>query len=189
MKYPATASQTVGPYFRIGLSYLDSIALCTEETPGKHITVSGQIFDANGAPVPDAQVELWQADDQGRFAGYDPAESGSVSEGFTGFARVAVNERGAFKFHTVYPGSVATLDGETQAPHIVLMLSMRGILKQLYTRIYFAEDPRNTDDPVLSAVPAERRKTLIAELIPAISNEYLWNIRLQGADETVFFQY
>jgi len=189
MKYPATASQTVGPYFRIGLSYLDSSALCTEAAPGRHITLSGQIFDANGAPVPDAQLELWQADDQGRFAGYDPAESGVVSEGFAGFARVAVDERGAFKFHTVYPGSVATLDGTAQAPHIVVMLSMRGILKHLYTRIYFAEDPRNTEDLVLSSVPAERRKTLFAQLIPESAHEYLWNIRLQGADETVFFQY
>lgn len=189
MKYPATASQTVGPYFRIGLSYLDSSALCTEAAPGKHITVSGQIFDANGAPVPDAQLELWQADDQGRFTGYDPAESGIVSEGFTGFARAAVDELGAFQFHTVYPGCVATLDGTAQAPHIVVMLSMRGILKHLYTRIYFAADPRNHVDPVLSAVPSERRKTLFADLMPGSSHEYLWNVRIQGADETVFFQY
>lgn len=189
MSCPATASQTVGPYFRIGLSHLDSSALCSESAPGKHMTVSGQIFDADGALVTDAQLELWQADDQGRFAGYDPSESGIVSDGFIGFARVPVDERGVFKFHTVYPGCVATLDGTLQAPHIVLMLSMRGILKHLYSRIYFAGDPLNGDDPVLLAVPSERRKTLLAELTPGSSNEYLWNVRLQGADETVFFQY
>lgn len=189
MSYPATASQTVGPYFRIGLSYLDSPGLCTEAAAGTHITVTGQIFDANGAHVPDAQLELWQADDQGRFAGYDPAESGGVSDGFTGFARVPVDERGVFKFHTIYPGSVANLDGTAQAPHIVLILSMRGLLKHLYTRIYFAGDPLNGDDAVLSAVPEERRKTLLAELTAGSTNEYLWNVKLQGADETVFFQY
>ena len=189
MNHPATTSQTVGPYFRIGLSYLDSSALCSEATPGQHITVSGQIFDADGVPVPDAQLELWQADDQGRFAGYDPSESGIVSDGFTGFARIPVDDRGTFKFHTVYPGSVAAQDSKSQAPHVVLMLSMRGILKHLYTRIYFAGDPLNGDDPVLSAVPSERRKTLFAELMQGSSNEYLWNVRLQGADETVFFQY
>ena len=189
MSYPATASQTVGPYFRIGLSYLESSALCSEAAPGTHIAVSGQIFDADGAPVTDAQLELWQADDQGRFAGYDPTESGIVSDGFTGFARIPVDERGMFKFNTVYPGSVSMLDGRSQAPHIVLMLSMRGILKHLYTRIYFAADPLNGDDPVLSTVPAERRKTLYAELLPGSTNDYLWNVRLQGTDETVFFQY
>ena len=189
MSAPATASQTVGPYFRIGLSYLDNAALCTETAPGKHITVSGQVFDADGAPVPDAQLELWQADDKGRFAGYDPTGGAIVSDGFTGFARVPVDDRGVFKFHTVYPGSVTALDGSAQAPHIVLMLSLRGILKHLYTRIYFAGDPLNGDDLVLSAVPSDRRKTLFAELMPGSTNEYQWNVRLQGADETVFFQY
>jgi len=189
VSYPATASQTVGPYFGIGLSYLDSAALCREDAPGRHISVSGQIFDANGAQVPDAQLELWQADDQGRFAGYDPAESGGVSEGFIGFARVPVDGNGVFKFHTVYPGSVVNLDGTTQAPHIVLMLSMRGLLKHLYTRIYFAGDPLNSEDAVLSAVPAERRQTLLAELPEGSTNEYRWNVKLQGTDETVFFQY
>ncbi len=189
MRCPATASQTVGPYYRIGLSYLDNPALCSESAPGTHIEVSGQIFDANGAPVTDAQLELWQADDQGRFAGYDPTGNGIVSDGFHGFARVPVDDRGVFKFHTVYPGRVATLDGVEQAPHIVLMLSMRGLLKHLHTRIYFAGDPSNETDPILSAVPLERRKTLFADLLPGSSNEYIWNVRLQGADETVFFQY
>ena len=189
MSLPATASQTVGPYFRIGLAYLDSPALCTEAVPGKHITITGQIFDANGTPVPDGQLEVWQADDQGRFSGYDPTERGAVSEGFVGFARVPVDERGVFRFHTVVPGSVPTLDGVAQAPHIVVMLSMRGLLKHLYTRVYFAGDALNEQDPVLTAVPTARRRTLLAEALPGSADEYRWNVWLQGEDETVFFQY
>ena len=154
MSHPATASQTVGPYFRIGLSYLDSAALCTESAPGEHITITGQVFDADGTPVPDGQLEVWQADDQGRFAGFDPSERGAVSEGFVGFARVPLDERGAFKFHTVVPGSVPMLNGTAQAPHIVVLVSMRGLLKHLYSRIYFEGNPLNRQDPVLSAVPA-----------------------------------
>ena len=189
MSYPATASQTVGPYFTIGLAYLDSNALCTDAAPGKHIKVLGQVFDGEGVPVPDAQLELWQADDQGRFSGYDPRECGEVSKGFVGFARVPVDARGCFHFGTVLPGSVPAPDGSSQAPHIVVMLSMRGLLRHLYTRIYFAENPLNDTDPILHIVPAERRATLIAEATPENPRQYLFNIRLQGESETVFFQY
>jgi len=189
MSYPATASQTVGPYFTIGLAYLDCNSLCTDAAPGVHLTVSGQVFDGEGVPVPDAQLELWQADDQGRFAGYDPSERGEVSEGFGGFARVPVDQYGAFHFHTIYPGSVPSPDGTAQAPHIVIVLSMRGLLKHLYTRIYFAGNPLNETDAILQAVPAERRSTLIADITPESPGQYRFNIRLQGENETVFFKY
>ncbi len=189
MSYPATPSQTVGPYFRIGLSYLNTAALCAESTAGEHITVSGQLFDGAGVPVPDAQLELWQPDAQGNFAGLDPSENGPPSDGFVGFARVPTDENGGFAFHTIHPGCTKTLNGTLQAPHIVLLLSMRGLLKHLYTRIYFAGDPRNDNDPVLLAVPAERRSTLFAQ--PSVENpkHYRWDIQLQGNDETVFFHY
>ena len=189
MSYPATASQTVGPYFKIGLAYLDSNSLCTDATPGRHITVSGQVFDGEGVPVPDAQLELWQADDQGRFASYDPAERGEVSTGFAGFARVPVDQHGGFNFRTIFPGSVPAPDGSLQAPHIVVVLSMRGLLKHLYTRIYFAGNPLNETDTVLQAVPADRRATLIAEATTESPKQYRFNIRLQGDNETVFFKY
>ena len=189
MSFPATASQTVGPYFRIGLSYLDSPAVCTEAAPGEHISITGQVFDADGNPVTDGQLEIWQADDQGRFAGFDATERGAVSEGFVGFARVPLDERGAYKFRTVIPGSVPTLDGTGQAPHIVVMLSMRGLLKHLYTRIYFDANPLNDQDPILAAVPPDRRSTLCAQLIAGCTDAYVWNVRLQGEDETVFFAY
>jgi protocatechuate 3,4-dioxygenase alpha subunit len=189
MSYPATASQTVGPYFRIGLSYLNSVALCAESTAGEHIFISGQVFDGAGVPVPDAQLELWQPDSEGRFAGLDPSEDGPPADGFVGFARVPTDEDGGFAFHTIRPGRTGMLDGRPQAPHIVLLLSMRGLLKHLYTRIYFAGDPRNDDDLVLLAIPAERRPTLFAQPSAQDLNHYRWNIQLQGSDETVFFQY
>jgi protocatechuate 3,4-dioxygenase alpha subunit len=189
MTYPATASQTVGPYFKIGLQYLDSNSLCSEAAAGVHIRVSGQVFDGDGVGVPDAQLELWQADDQGRFAGYDPSGRGDVSDGFGGFARVPVNEHGAFHFSTVYPGSVASPDGGQQAPHVVVMLSMRGLLKHLYTRIYFSGEALNEQDEILQAVPADRRATLFAREEPEGSKHYRFDIHLQGENETVFFQY
>jgi protocatechuate 3,4-dioxygenase alpha subunit len=187
--YPATASQTVGPYFRIGLSYLNTAALCTESTPGEHISISGQLFDGAGVPVPDAQLELWQPDAEGLFAGLDPSENGTPADGFVGFARVPTDENGGFTFHTIRPGCVQMLDGTLQAPHIVLLLSMRGLLKHLHTRIYFAGDPRNDNDPVLLAVPAERSSTLFAQPSAENPTHYRWNIQLQGKAETVFFQY
>ncbi len=189
MTYPATASQTVGPYFRIGLSYLNTAALCAESTAGEHITVSGQLFDGAGVVVPDAQLELWQPDAQGKFAGLDPSENGPPADGFVGFARVPTDESGGFAFRTIRPGCAQMLDGTPQAPHIVLVLSMRGLLKHLHTRIYFAGDPRNDNDPVLLAIPAERRQTLFAQPNADDSTHYRWNIQLQGNDETVFFQY
>ncbi len=193
MSDPATASQTpsqtVGPYFGIGLSYLNSDALCAESTPGEHISISGQIFDGAGVPVPDAQLELWQPDADGRFAGLDPSGKWPAADGFVGFARVPTDANGGFAFHTIRPASVRTLDGKLQAPHIVLVLFMRGLLKHLHTRIYFAGDPRNASDPVLLVVPAERRQTLCAEPSAENPTHYRWNIQLQGSDETVFFQY
>jgi protocatechuate 3,4-dioxygenase, alpha subunit len=189
MSVQATASQTVGPYFSIGLSYRNGVATCTNSIEGEHIEISGQVFDGEGVPVPDAQLELWQADAKGRFAGADPSERGPVSPGFQGFARVPTDPQGAFHFHTVRPGAVAGPSGMQQAPHIVVLLSMRGLLRHLFTRIYFANDPLNTSDPVLLAIPAERRPTLFAQPIEGQPQSYRWDIRLQGENETVFFMY
>jgi protocatechuate 3,4-dioxygenase, alpha subunit len=189
MSVPATASQTVGPYFSIGLSRMNGVALCSEAVAGEHIEISGRVFDGNGHLVPDAQLELWQPDNEGRFAGIDHAGVGSSSDQFVGFARVPTDEQGAFRFHTVLPGTVTLLDGTPQAPHIVVLLSMRGLLKHLFTRIYFAGRPENQNDPILLAIPAERRSTLYAQPRDDNSKHLLWNIHLQGEDETVFFQY
>jgi protocatechuate 3,4-dioxygenase alpha subunit len=187
MTTPATCSQTVGPYFSIGLEYRNNPRLCSPETPGEHLTVSGQVFDGAGIPVPDAQLELWQADAAGRFCGLAPQNENAPASAFIGFARVFVDEQGAFRFHTIRPGAVSEGDGSQQAPHIVVLLFMRGILKHLITRIYFEGDARNESDSLLLAVPQERRPTLVA--CPNQAGEYIWNIHLQGDLETVFFNY
>jgi protocatechuate 3,4-dioxygenase alpha subunit len=187
MTTPATTSQTVGPYFSIGLSYRNSPHICSSETEGEHIQISGQIFDGAGVPVTDAQIELWQADSFGRFAGTDINNLGAASAGFRGFARIPTDQQGAFHFYTIIPGSVPAPSGTLQAPHIVVILSMRGILKHLYTRIYFDNDPSNDTDPVLLVVPEEQRATLIARA--ESPGKYIWNIHLQGNKETAFFEY
>jgi protocatechuate 3,4-dioxygenase alpha subunit len=188
MSNPATTSQTLGPFFSIGLSYRNNSSVCAETVDGAHITLSGQVWDGAGTPVSDAQLELWQADSHGRFAGVDPEMTGSIDAGFEGFSRIPTDEHGAFRFQTILPGTVSTLDGVAQAPHIVVVLMMRGILKHLITRIYFANDARNDADPILNAVPQERRSTLLAQLTGA-PGEYRWDIHLQGEHETVFFAY
>jgi protocatechuate 3,4-dioxygenase alpha subunit len=139
--------------------------------------------------VPDALLEVWQADFQGRFVDSPLVACGTTNESFQGFARMPTDERGSFHFRTVRPGAVPLPNGAFQAPHIVVLLLMRGILRHLITRIYFADDPLNDADPVLTAVPMERRCTLLAQPMDERSGLYRWDICLQGDDETVFFAY
>jgi protocatechuate 3,4-dioxygenase alpha subunit len=190
MTTPATASQTVGPYFSIGLSYRNSTSVCSESEPGEHLEIAGRIFDGEGVIVPDAQLEIWQADSEGRFVGFDTGQPGVVAEDFAGFARIPTDLHGGFRLHTIRPGAVAGAAGVSQAPHIVVLLSMRGLLRHLITRIYFEHDPKNAADPVLLAVPEDRRHTLVAKLADSGPiQKFQWDIHLQGDDETVFFAY
>jgi protocatechuate 3,4-dioxygenase alpha subunit len=174
MYRPATASQTVGPYFHLGMGKLCRADLAGG-APGKRIEIGGRVLDGDGKPVADALLELWQAAPDGQLGG----------PGFSGFGRVATDDDGAFRFSTVMPGPVAGADGKPQAPHIVVAVFMRGLLRHLVTRLYFPDEPANATDAVLALVPAERRATLIARTTNDASLE--WNIRLQGPDETVFF--
>ena len=186
MKQPP--SQTVGPFIANGLPAVESqypgaqIAnshVVDAETPGTHIRIAGRILDGAGAIVPDALVEIWQADAEGRHAGGAPGNTG-----FRGFGRqnTGIDAQGRFVFDTVKPGSV---DGR-QAPHVTFTIFMRGLLSHLYTRLYFPdEEAANARDPVLATVPAARRATLIARATG--ESGYLFDIRLQGKDETVFF--
>jgi protocatechuate 3,4-dioxygenase alpha subunit len=130
-------------------------------------------------------IEIWQADTHGRYA--HPADGRPLmSNSFRGFGRCST-EKGGFAFDTVKPGSVAGPNDSTQAPHINVGIFSRGLLKRLFTRIYFAGDPANASDPILGLVPAERRDTLMAKPDPAKPGLYRFDIRLQGKDETVFF--
>ncbi len=191
-----TPSQTVGPYFAYGLTSeqygyaLDQIAGANlvegvEGLEGERIRVLGQVFDGEGALVPDAMIEIWQADAGGRYA--HPADERGTNSGFVGFGRMGTGTEAdcRFAFETIKPGSV---DGR-QAPHINVIVFARGVLSHLYTRIYFADEAAaNGADPVLSSVPEGRRATLLAQ--PEEGGEgrtYRFDIHLQGDDETVFF--
>jgi protocatechuate 3,4-dioxygenase alpha subunit len=190
-----TPSQTVGPFFKYGLTpdgqydWNDAFTnnLITPDTTGDRIRVQGRVFDGDGQPVPDAMLEIWQADAQGRFA--DPKDSRALPNSkFRGFGRCGTDPNGDFAFDTVKPGSVPDPDGQPQAPHILLAIFARGMLLQLYTRIYLAGEAANAADPVLALVPAERRMTLIASREPGNGNAvYRFDVHLQGDKETVFF--
>jgi protocatechuate 3,4-dioxygenase alpha subunit len=190
-----TPSQTVGPYFAYGLSApqygYEHTAVASDQVaddlvPGERIRIIGQVIDGGGEPINDAMIEIWQADSEGRYA--HPADGRASNQRFRGFGRfgTGTDPENRFTFHTIKPGSV---DG-IQAPHINVIVFMRGILSHAYTRLYFSDEAQaNARDPVLQSVPAERRHTLIAarEETPA-ATIYRFDIRMQGDDETVFFE-
>jgi protocatechuate 3,4-dioxygenase alpha subunit len=190
-----TPSQTVGPFFKYGLTPNGQYAwndaftgdLITPDATGERIRVEGRVFDGEGQPVPDCMLEIWQADAQGRFA--DPQDRRALPNAkFRGFGRVGTDANGAYAFDTIKPGSVPDPDGKPQAPHLLLAVFGRGMLRHLYTRIYFGDEKGNASDPVLALVPADRRATLIAERDAGNGNAvYKLDLRLQGGDETVFF--
>lgn len=190
-------SQTAGPYVHIGMTpnwlgirgvYAEDLGatMLTPGTEGERIAVTGTIHDGAGAPVADAVVEVWQADANGAFAP-DPAPVGvEASKHFLGFGRQPCDDKGGFRFETIKPGRVPGPDGQAQAPHITLWIVARGINIGLHTRLYFEDEAdANAEDPVLRRVPPPRRQTLIAKR--AGPGHYHLDIRLQGDDETVFF--
>lgn len=202
MSLQATTSQTVGPYFQIGLArfYIDDLT-----GPGvaeEVIEIEGRVFDGEGQPVPDGVIEIWQADAQGDYAhpGFseelesiqktDPrakerAHAQRRQGAFRGFGRVPTQPDGSFRFKTIKPGRVPAPDGTLQAPHIAVSVFTRGLLRRLVTRIYFPDEPSNAEDFALKLVEAGRRHTLIAKKLR--DGRLAWNVVLQGADETVFF--
>ena len=184
MTLTTTPSQTVGPYFQIGLPWEGGPDAVAPGSPGE-ITISGVVLDGAGEPVPDSLIETWQADGAGLFADLHSHGGASKIAGFRGFARCATHHDGSFEILTVKPGRVDGPGGRVQAPHIDVSVFARGMLQRCVTRIYFAdEEHANATDPVFSAVPAERRATLLAQ--PS-ADGYRFDIRLQGPDETVFF--
>ncbi|MGY3609468.1 MULTISPECIES: protocatechuate 3,4-dioxygenase subunit alpha [unclassified Bradyrhizobium] len=190
-----TPSQTVGPFFKYGLTpngqydWNDAFTgnLVTPDASGERVRIEGRVFDGDGQPVPDCMLEVWQADSQGRFA--HPQDKRALpNTKFRGFGRVGTDANGAYAFDTIKPGSVPDPDGKPQAPHLLLAVFARGMLRHLYTRIYFGGEAANGSDPVLALVPSDRRATLIAQREGDSGNVvYRLDVRLQGADETVFF--
>jgi len=180
----ATPWQTVGPFYSIGLDWPGGADLA-QGLDGA-IEIAGRVLDGDGQPVTDAVVELWQADPAGRYPHPADRRNAAVAPGFTGFGRCGT-ESGGFRFRTVKPGRVPALDGGLQAPHILVGVLARGLLRRVATRLYFPDEAANAEDAVLALVPAGRRSTLLAE--PLDGARYRWDLRLQGPDETVFFDF
>lgn len=178
-----TPSQTVGPFFAFGLPFAGGGDVVPPGTPDA-ITVHGTVVDGAGRPMPDALLEFWQLDPDGRV----PARAGSMARDahtFTGFARVATDRAGTYAVRTLRPGtSSATLE----APHLAVTVFARGLLHHLFTRMYFPEPTdANAADPLLAALPPERRATLVAVADPGPAGPgYRFDVRLQGSGETVF---
>jgi protocatechuate 3,4-dioxygenase alpha subunit len=180
----ATTSQTVGPFFAIGMDGLQRSDLAPPEAAGERIAVNGRVVDGDGQPVPDAVLELWQANAQGRYAHPADTQPAPLDPAFHGYGRVATDAAGRFRFTTIKPGPVTGPAGAPQAPHIAVSLFARGLMKRLVTRLYFADEARNASDHVLGLVPPGRRATLVAS---RKDGELEWNVVLQGSGETVFF--
>jgi protocatechuate 3,4-dioxygenase, alpha subunit len=187
MSLYATGSQTVGPYLHIGLTWLVTRNIARAGVKGERVTIQGRVIDGDGNGVSDGMIEVWQANSRGKYAHPDDKQKKILERGFRGFGRIPTDERGAFRFTTIKPGSVPGPGGRAQAPHLVVSVFMRGLLKQLATRIYFPEEPLNSRDPLLKLVPAARRSTLVARRKSKGILE--WNVILQGKDETVFFDF
>jgi protocatechuate 3,4-dioxygenase alpha subunit len=187
MSLQATTSQTVGPFFLIGLERLFVNNLAGPGVSGERIEIEGRVLDADGQGVPDAMLELWQANAHGRYAHPDDTQARTLEPGFRGYGRVPTAEDGSFHFTTIKPGRVPGPDGKLQAPHIVVSVFMRGLLRRLATRIYFPDDAANSEDFALNLVESSRRGTLIARKSPKRVGLLEWNIVLQGPEETVFF--
>lgn len=179
-----TPAQTVGPFFGYALPWEQGPFAVAPSSSGA-IRVGGLVLDGAGTPVTDALVETWGADPSGRFA--HPADPRGAVEhnGFRGFARSESKAEGRFEIVTLKPGPTPGPGTSTQAPHLVVSIFARGILRRLVTRIYFEDEPElNAADPVLAALPEGRRGTLVAT---AEEDGYRFDIRLQGEHETVFF--
>ena len=187
MSLRASTSQTIGPYLRIGLEWMQIEDLAQKGVSGERVSIRGRVTDAEGKSVNDAAVEVWQANSHGRYASSEDKQDKPLEAAFRGYGRSLTDDNGAFRFNTIKPGRVPGPEGKLQAPHLNVTIFMRGLLKQLQTRMYFPDDPANAGDPILTLVPPERRQTLIARR--AGEDRLEWNIVLQGKHETVFFDF
>ena len=183
-----TPSQTVGPFFHFGCTETRSVAqIAGPEAKGERVMLTCRVFDGEGVIIPDAMIEIWQADAEGRYNHPDDPRAGEADPHCRGYGRLATDQTGCCVFETIKPGRVPATDGELQAPHLNVSVFARGILKRLSTRIYFADDPANAECPILKLLPAERRDTLMAHFNPQTAGHWQFDIHLSGPNETVFF--
>ena len=184
MTLPETPSQTIGPFFAVGLPWPDGPDVVADGTPSA-LWIGGQVTDGAGEPVPDALVETWQADPAGRFAG------GSGASGFRGFGRCATDAEGRFRFVTVKPGAYPWKNHHNawRPAHIHFSLFGRAFAQRLITQMYFPGDPLFPFDPILSSVPEAARERLVSSLdldttVPEWALGYRWDIVLRGRQAT-----
>jgi protocatechuate 3,4-dioxygenase alpha subunit len=183
-----TPFQPVGPFFHVWLrgEPRGSASLVTAGARGRRITIEGALLDGAAAPMTDGLIEIWQADADGRYRAGREAGAEAADPAFAGYGRTATDAEGRFRFETVTPGSVPGPGGRRQAPHVLVGVFAPGILSRYWTRLYFDDEPANAEDPILQLVPARRRDTLLART--AGDGRYRFDIVLQGARETVFFE-
>src|SRR5687767_7845450 len=163
MSVRASTSQTIGPFLRIGLEWMVIEDMAPQGVTGQRLRLEGRVLDGDGKPVNDAALEVWQANSHGKYASPEDPQDKPLEPSFRGYGRSLTDDAGAFRFRTIKPGRVPGPDGRLQAPHLAVTIFMRGLLKQLLTRVYFPDDPSHNEDPILKLVPAERRSTLIAK--------------------------
>jgi protocatechuate 3,4-dioxygenase alpha subunit len=188
VSYGQTPSQTVGPFFHFALPDGKLETLISDKTKGERIKIEGRVLDGDGKPVPDALVEIWQANADGRYDHADDTQEKPLDPAFHGWGRSATDKDGVFRFTTIMPGPVPGPGNTLQAPHIGVTLFARGMLKHLVTRLYFEGEKLNADDPVLARISEpERRATLIARRANGKDAPFVFDIVIQGDNETVFF--
>ena len=180
-----TPSQTVGPFFAILVPDRGRVTLRRTSSPGRPALIEGCIRDGAGRPVTDALVEVWQANAAGQCNHPEDPSGSDRDKTFEGFGRVHADSEGCFSVDTVKPGRVIGPEHRLQAPHLVVGLFARGLLTRLVTRVYFDDEPSNTDDPILAEITPTRRSSLIATTTG--DGHYRFDIALQGPNETVFF--
>jgi protocatechuate 3,4-dioxygenase, alpha subunit len=184
MTQSPTPPQTVGPFFAGALLRTPMNVIGDETTRGLPIRVTGKVVDGDGAGVPDAMVEVWQADSRGLYGRSDTARE----DAFTGFGRSGTDDSGRYWFRTLKPGPVKSPSGSLQAPHLNVCIFARGLLDHLATRMYFSDEPLNDSDDVLRSIDAARRSTMIGNRTEERGEVvYEFDITLQGKAETVFF--
>ncbi len=185
-------SQTVGPYFRIGLTGSRATQqIARPHVKGERVKLVVMAFDLEGGPIHDCLIETWQADADGKYNHPDDTQNKPIDPAFRGFGRQATDQNGICSFETIKPGRVPGPKGTLQAPHLAVSVFARGMLNRLATRIYFEGDPANDADPILALVPKQRRGTLLAQTVKAESafesGAWQFAIRFGGESETVFF--
>ena len=184
-----TPSQTVGPFFHFCLTTDKGCVrrIAGAEAKGERVLLSIRVLDGDAVGLNDAMIEIWQANADGKYNHPDDTQAKAVDPCFLGFGRMGTGEDGSCEFETIKPGRVPGPRNVPQAPHLNVAVFARGMLKQLHTRIYFAGDPANQEDPVLALVPVDRRETLMAHRDSARPVVWRFDLLLQGEHETVFF--